>query len=52
MLPAVTQIPEPYRSAYEKAVLEKGQEWADRYGEESLRAAASVMGDEGLIPQG
>lgn len=50
MLPGMTQIPEPYRSAYLEGVQEMGQEWADRYGEEALRAAATVLGDEGIIP--
>ncbi len=50
MLPPLTQMPEPWHSIHEKVVGEMGQEWADRWGEASLRAAAFVMGDDGIFP--
>lgn len=49
MLPPLTQIPEPWRSIHKKALETEDPDWMARYGEESLRAAATLMGDK--IPQ-
>lgn len=44
MLPPLETIPEPWRSIHQEVAEEMGQEWMDRYGEESLRAAATLLG--------
>ncbi len=38
-------IPEPWKTIHEKVIAEQGPEWAEKYGEASLRAAMFVMGD-------
>jgi len=47
-LPA--KLPPPWDEIHAEVVAEMGPEWAERYGEASLRAAAAVIGD--TIPEG
>jgi hypothetical protein len=43
MLPE--RLPEPWQEIYDTMCAEKGPEWAEKYGESSIRAAMFAMGD-------